>query len=81
MKERDAEQRRGLKRDTETDAEITVLDLVDGARSDSDSGGELVLRPAPLTPGKPDLGAQQACRLNGVRRVWARALLGHKAEL
>ena len=81
MKERDAEERRGLEGGAQADAQITVLDLVDRPWSDAGAGRELVLRPSPLTSGKPDLSAEQAGCISGVRRVGARTLLRHEAEL
>ena len=80
MKERHPEQRRGLEGCSEPDAQIAVLDLVDRARSDAGPGCELVLRPAPLPPRKPDFGAQETRRVNGVWRVGALTLRDHKAE-
>lgn len=81
MEERNSEQRRSLESYAQPDTQVTVLDLVDGARGDTSARSKLILRPAALTPREPDMGTQQSCRLNGVRRVWARTPLSHEAEL
>src|SRR5687768_534619 len=67
VKERDAEERRGLERGAEANAQIAVLDLVDRPGGDAGAGCELVLRPPPLTSGKPNLSTEQAGCISGVR--------------
>lgn len=77
MEEGHAEQGRGLKCSAKPDTQVAVLDLGEGAGGDPGPRRQLVLRPAPLTPRKPDPGTQQTSRVNGVRRVGAQSFLGH----
>jgi hypothetical protein len=74
VKQRDAENRRGLEGDTQPDRQIAALDLAHRHMRDADPLGQLLKCPAAFTSRQPDTSAEQSGCLHRDGRICARPL-------